>query len=51
MKKRLPALRNVPEKKLLAEAAKGDKVLSKFQTHSIKRLMNCALQELLLQID
>ena len=27
----------MPEKKLLAEAAKGDKVLSKFQTHSITK--------------
>ena len=33
---RLPALRNVPKKKLLQETAKVDKVLSKFKTHSIK---------------
>ena len=32
---KLPALRNVPKKKLLEEAAKTDKVLSKFKTHSI----------------
>ena len=31
----LPALRNVPKKKLLEETAKVDKVLSKFKTHSI----------------
>ena len=34
---KLPALRNVPEKKLLAETAKVDKVLSKFKTHSITK--------------
>ena len=34
-KDRLPALRNVPKKKLLEEIAKFDKVLSKFKTHSI----------------
>ena len=31
----LPALRNVPKKKLLGETAKVHKVLSKFKTHSI----------------
>ena len=31
-KDRLPALRNVPKKKLLEETAKVDKVLSKFKT-------------------
>ena len=31
-KDKLPALRNVPEKKLLEETAKVDKVLSKFKT-------------------
>ena len=36
-KDRLPALRNVPKKKLLEEAAKVDKVLSKFKTHSITK--------------
>ena len=35
-KDKLPALRNVPKKKLL-EAAKVDKVLSKFKTHSITK--------------
>ena len=48
-KDKLPALRNVPKKKLLEETAKFDKVLSKFKT---QRLMNCTMQELfLLQLD
>ena len=34
-KDKVPALRNVPKKKLLEETAKVDKVLSKFKTHSI----------------
>ena len=34
-KDQLPALRNVPKKKLLEETAKVDNVLSKFKTHSI----------------
>ena len=33
----LPALRNLPRKKLLEETAKVDKVLSKLKTHSITR--------------
>ena len=33
----LPALRNVPKKKLLEQTAKFDKVLSKFKTHSITK--------------
>ena len=36
-KNKLPALRTVPKKKLLEEAAKVDKVLSKFKTHSITK--------------
>ena len=32
-KDKLPALRNVPKKKLLGETAKVDKVLSKFKTY------------------
>ena len=36
-KDKLPALRNVPKKKLLQETAKVDKVLSKFKTHSITK--------------
>ena len=36
-KDKLPALRNVPKKKLLEETAKTDKVLSKFKTHSITK--------------
>ena len=36
-KDKLPALRNVPKKKLLEEAAKVDKVLSKFKTHNITK--------------
>ena len=51
-KDRLPALSNVPKKKLSEETAKVDKVLSKFKTHSLQRLMNCSMQDLLLlQID
>ena len=34
-KDKLPALTNVPKKKLLEETAKVQKVLSKFKTHSI----------------
>ena len=37
LKDKLPALRNVPKKKLLEETAKVDKVLSKFKTHSITK--------------
>ena len=36
-KHKLPALRNVPKKKLLEETAKVDKVLSKCKTHSITK--------------
>ena len=36
-KDKLPALRNVPKKKLLEKTAKVDKVLSKFKTHSITK--------------
>ena len=36
-KDKLPALRTVPKKKLLEEAAKVDKILSKFKTHSITK--------------
>ena len=36
-KDKLPALRNVPKKKLLEETAKVDKLLSKFKTHSISK--------------
>ena len=36
-KDKLPALRNVPKKKLLEETAKVDKVLSKFKTHTITK--------------
>ena len=36
-KNKLPALRNMPEKKLSEETAKVDKVLSKFKTHSITK--------------
>ena len=51
-KGRLPALRNMPKKKLLEETAMVDKVLSKFKTHSITKTNNCSMQELLLlQID
>ena len=35
-KDRLPALRNVPKKKLLEETAKVDKVLSKFKAQCYK---------------
>ena len=36
-KDKVPALRNVPKKKLLEETAKVDTVLSKFNTHSITK--------------
>ena len=36
-KDKLPALRNVPKKKLLDETAKVDKVLGKFKRHSITK--------------
>ena len=36
-KDRLPALRNVPKKKLLEETVRVDKILSKFKTHSIRK--------------
>ena len=36
-KDKLPALRNVPKKKLLEATAKVDKVLSKFKTHTITK--------------
>ena len=36
-KDKLPALRNVPKKKLFEETANVDKVLSKFKTHSITK--------------
>ena len=36
-KDKLPALRNLPQKKLLEETAKVDKVLSKFKAHSITK--------------
>ena len=36
-KDKLPALRNVPKKKLLEETAKVDKVLSKFKIRSITK--------------
>ena len=48
-KHKLPALSNVPKKKLLEETAKVDKVLKHIV---LQRLMNCSMQELLLlQID
>ena len=36
-KDKLPALRNVPKKKLLEETAKVEKILRKFKTHSITK--------------
>ena len=47
-KERLPALRNVPKKKLLEETAKVDKILSKFKIRSIIKTNELFL---LLQID
>ena len=41
-KDQLPALRNVPKKKLLEETAKVDKALSKFKT-VLQRLMNYSM--------
>ena len=37
IKKGVPALRNLPKKKLLEETTKVDNVLSKFKTHSIMK--------------
>ena len=37
-KDKLPALRDIPKKKLLEETAKVDKVLCKFKTHSITKI-------------
>ena len=37
-KDKVPALRNMPKKKLLEESVKVDKVLSKFKTHSIAEI-------------
>ena len=45
---KLPALRNVPNKKLLEETAKVDKVLSNLKHIVLQTLMNCSMQELLL---
>ena len=36
-KGKLPALRDIPKKKLLEETAKTDKVLCKLRTHSITK--------------
>ena len=36
-KDKLPALRDIPKKKLLEETAKVDKVLCKLKTHSITK--------------
>ena len=36
-KDNLPALKNIPKKKLLEETARVDKVLSKFKTHNITK--------------
>ena len=49
-KNKLPALRDIPEKKLLEETVKVDKVLSKFtiQTHSNTKNNDFFMQELLL---
>ena len=50
-KDKLPALRNVPKKKLLEETAKVE-VLSKVKTHSITKANELFYEELLLlQID
>ena len=40
-KDKLPAFKNVSKKKLSEEAAKFDKVLSKFETHSITKTKSC----------
>ena len=51
-KDKLPALTNVPKKKLLEDTAKVNNVLSKFKTHNITKIINYSMQELLLlQID
>ena len=49
---KLPALRNVRNKKLLEETAKVDKVLTNLKHVVLQTLMNCSMQELLLfQLD
>ena len=52
-KDKLPALRNVPKKKLLEETSNVDKVLISLKLIVLQRLRNCSMQELflLLQID
>ena len=50
--RKLPALRNVPKKKLLEDTDKVDKVLSKFKTHSITKTNELFYaRDLLLQIN
>ena len=52
-KDKLPALRNVPKKKLLEETSNVDKVLISLKLIVLQRLRYCSMQELflLLQID
>ena len=51
-KDKLPALRNVPKKKLLEETSNVDKVLISLKHIVLQRLRNCSMQKLLLlQID
>ena len=48
-KDKLPALRDIPKKKLLKETAKVGKVLCEFKKNTaLQRLMNYFMQELLL---
>ena len=48
-KDKLPALRDIPKKKLLKETAKVGKVLREFKKNTaLQRLMNYFMQELLL---
>ena len=47
-KDKLPALRDIPKKKLLWLTAKVDKVLCKHKAHSITKSNELFLQELLL---
>ena len=50
LKDKLPAMRDIPKKKLLGETAKVENILCKLaiQTHSNTKNNDCFMQELLL---
>ena len=47
-KDKLPALGDIPKRKLLEKTTKVDKVMCKFKIHRLQRLLNYFMQELLL---